>query len=249
MMTNWLYDSNRRNSKMKNLIAILFSCLILASCTTSEHEVIFIKTLDQFNTQEENELLAVSLSNYNYYPSLEKRLQLSDKTLDNITWEYFVQVNNNNEISFRLILSNRALKYKDEITEYFTKLVDKQIEHQINDKAIFEDAVTKSFECFEQLDNKEYDNFWNNTSDTFKETTNKDEFLELMQKRVDISKIGGKRTLFYKQYYEKIKGIKLKGFYKVYFIFEENEKMYETITFHKEEKELKIIGYSYQGPY
>jgi len=94
---------------MKLIVTIVFATYFLASCSFNKKEVVIIKVLDQFKSQQENEQLGSDLVYYDYPVCLKQAMpDITQVELKNITWEYFIQ-DNNKQISFRLILSNEAL--------------------------------------------------------------------------------------------------------------------------------------------
>ncbi|MDW7693172.1 DUF4019 domain-containing protein [Flammeovirgaceae bacterium SG7u.111] len=233
---------------MKKLLTILTCSLIITSCSFNQKEVIILKTLDQFDTQEENEQLGIDLLNYRFPVFMQQKFpDFTQDIYSNITYQYFIQ-DNNKQVSFRLILSNDALKYKDKIVNYFEETVDNQVERQVADKELFDNATKITLEHFDQLDKHDFDGFWDNTSDILGEMTTKDAFFESIKGRESISTIGGKRTFYCKQYYENMPGVDKTGFYVICFTFENDKNMIEQLTYHKDENGLKIIGYDYRMP-
>jgi len=233
---------------MKKLLAILITSLIIASCTSNRKEVFILRTLDQFETQEENEQLGIDLISYRYYEIMQQEFpDFTEEVYNGISWQYFIQ-DNNKEVSFRLTLSNDALKHKDKITKFFEKTIDKQIEHQVNQKDFFEDAKNMTLKYFELLDENNFDRFWENTSENLRQKITKDEFFESMKDRENCSKIGGQRVFSYKQYYETMPGVDLTNIYVICFTFEKDKNMLEQLTYHKDGNKLKIIGYHFRNP-
>jgi len=231
---------------MKKLIIFIISSLILISCSVNQKEIIILKTLDQFDTQEENEQLGIDLLNYRFPVFIQQEFpDFTQEIFKNISYQYFIQ-DNNKQVSFRLVLSNDALKYKDRITKYFEETVDKQVIRQVNDKTLFDNATKMTLEHFDQLDRQDYNKFWDNTSEILRQMTSKDAFFESLKNRKNISDIGGKRIFYYKQYYETMPGTNETGFYVICFTFENDKNMAEQLTYHKEDDELKIIGYDYR---
>jgi hypothetical protein len=233
--------------KRITLLFLMFG-MILTSCSLNKKEVIILKTLDQFDTQEENERLGVDLLNYMYPLFLQQEYpDLSQTDLKNITWQYFIQ-ENNKQVSFRLILSNEALSKKDKITDFFERTVNEQVDRQVQDKEIFDKAVILTIESLEQLDNGEFDKFWNNTGSILQNMATKDEFFASITDREKINSIGGQRVYHSKQYYNKMPGSDEKDFYVVNLTFENNKNMMEQITFQLDKGELKIAGYTKRLP-
>jgi hypothetical protein len=234
--------------KMKRLLTYIISSLILISCSVNQKEIFVIRTLDQFDTQEENEQLGIDLLNYKFPVFMQKEFpEFTQDIFNNITWQYFIQ-DNNKKVSFRLILSNDALKHKEKITRYFEKTVDKQIERQVDDKKLFDNAIKITLDHFDQLDQLNFDGFWNSTSEILRQITTKHAFFESIKNRYNISEIGGNRTFYSKQYYETMPGSDKTGFYVICFTFENDKNMVEQLTYHKQDNELKIVGYDYRLP-
>lgn len=233
---------------MEKKLSLLIFGLILTSCSVNRKEIIILKTLDQFETQKENEQLGIDLLNYKFPIFLQKEFpEFTQEIYKNITWQYSIQ-ESNKQVSFRLILSNEALKYKDKIISYFEKTVNNQIDRQIKDKEIFDEAIDLTLKSFEQFENYEFDLFWENTSDILRDITNKDSLFESIKKgRKNIGEIGN-HVFYCKQYYESMPSTNKNGFYVVCFIFEKDKNMFEQLTFHKEDNELKIVGYDYRTP-
>lgn len=228
---------------MKKILVILICSLIGTSCTFNKKEIIIIKTLNQFDTQDENEQLGIDLLNYRFSYFLQQEFPyFTQETLKNISWQYFIQ-ENNKEVSFRLILNNDAIKYKDKITKYFEETVEKQVEKQIEENEFFDNAIKITLCHLELLDKHNFDEFWNNTSEILRQITTKNSFIKSMESRKNIEKIGSPRKLYYKQYYENMPGTDKTGFYVICYTFENDRNIMEQITYHKEEDELKIIGY------
>ena len=191
---------------MNRFLNLLIIGLILTSCSVNQKEVIILKTLDQFETQEENEQLGIDLLNYKFPVFLLNEFpDFTQVILKNITWQYFIQ-ESNKQVSFRLILSNEALKHKDKITSFFERTVNKQVDRHVLDKDLFNDAIGLTLKNFNQLDNHEFDMFWDNSSDILREITTKDDFFESIKGRENISEIGGNRVFYCKQYYETMPG-------------------------------------------
>jgi len=233
---------------MKKLLYLICISLLLSSCSFNQREIIDLKILDQFDTQKENEQLGIDLLHYRYPFYLQQ--EFPDFTQDifrNITWQYFIQ-ENNKQVIFRLILSNDALEHKNEITQYFEKTVDAQVDRQVNDKALFDQAVKLSVEHLDQLDEHFFDKFWESSSVYLREMTTKENFFQSIQGRESIIEMGGDRTLFFKQYYETLPGTDISGFYLVCYTFENDENLAEQIIYHKEDNFLKIVGYEYKAP-
>ena len=233
---------------MKRITLLLLFGLILTSCSLNKKEVIILKTLDQFETQKENERLGVDLLNYMYPSALQREYpNLTQTDLKNITWQYFIQ-KSNKQVSFRLILSNEALSKKDKITDFFERKVNEQIERQVQDKEIFDEALKLTFESLEQLDNGKFDKFWNNTGLIMQDKTTKDVFFASIKDREKINAVGGQRIYHSKQYYNKMPGTSEQDFYVVNLTFEKEENMIEQITFQLKNGDLKIVGYTNRLP-
>ncbi len=234
---------------MKRLAIILSICLILSSCSVNKKEIIILKTLDQFETQEENERLGVDILNYMFPVFLKQEFpDFTQTDLKNITWQYFIR-ESDKQVSFRLILSNEALSKKDKIIGFFKKIVNEQVERQMQDKEIFDKAVKLTEVSLKQLDNGEFDKFWNNTGSLMQGMVTKDDFFATITDREKIKSIGGERVYHSKQYYNKMPNTKEKGFYVVNFTFEKDKNMMEQITFQMENGELKIAGYTNRFPH
>lgn len=233
---------------MKRILSVAVISLIVLGCSMKQDEVIILKTLDQFNSQEENEQLGTDLLNYKFQAFLQTEFpDLSVEVFKNIRWQYFVQ-ENNKEVSFRLTIRDDAIENKERIIEYFERIVNEQVDRQVQDKQIFERAINLTLENFTYLDNGNTDSFWENTSSILRERNTKSNYFEAIKGRDGISEKGGERVLLYKQYYESIPGIEEKGFYVVCFTFSEDKKMVEQLTYHYINDSLKITGYDYRAP-
>lgn len=233
---------------MKTLRVIFLISLIMSSCSVNNKEIIILKTLDQFETQEENVKLGVDILNYMFPVSLQQEFPaLTQNELKNITWQCFIP-ESDKQVSFRLILSNEALSKKEKITDFFEKTVNEQVERQIQDKELFDKAVNLTKESLYQLDNGEFDKFWNNTGSILQNLTTKDVFFSTITGREKLKNIGGERVYHSKQYYHKMPNLEEKDFYVVNFTFEKDKNMMEQITFQIEDRELKIVGYTQRLP-
>lgn len=233
---------------MKRILSIVVISLLVLGCSMNQKEVIILKTLDQFETQEENEQLGIDLLNYKFQAFLQTEFpDLSVEVFKNIKWQYFVQ-ENNKEVSFRLTLSNEAIEHKERIIDYFERTVNQQVDRQVQDKQIFDKAIKLTLEKFAELDNGNTDSFWNNSSSILRERTTKSNFFESIQGREGITDKGGERELLCKQYYESMPGINETGFYVVCFTFSDDKNMVEQLTYHYQNDSLKITGYDYRAP-
>ncbi len=229
-------------------ILILLVVLVITSCAVNKKEIIVIKTLDQFETQEENERLAVDILNYMFPAFFQQEFpNFTQRDLKNITWQYFVQ-EHDKQVSFRLILSNEVLSKKNKIINFFEKIVNEQVKRQVEEKDIFDKAVKLTEQSLKQLDNGDFDHFWSNSSLIMQNMVDKETFLEYITNRKDIKSIGGDRVYHSKQYYQNMPNLKEKDFYVVNLTFEKDSNIIEQITFHLEDKELKIVGYTYRLP-
>lgn len=233
---------------MKRLTVILLIGFIIASCSVNKKEIIILKTLDQFETQEENERLGVDILNYMFPVFLQHEFpDFTQTDLKNITWQYFIR-ESDKQVSFRLILSNEALSKKDKITDFFEKTVNEQVERQVQDKEIFNKAVKLTELSLEQLDNGEFDKFWSNSGSIMQNMTTKEDFFTTITDREKIKTIGGDRVYHSKQYYRNMPNSDEKDFYVVNLTFEKDKNMMEQITFQLENGELKIAGYTNRLP-
>ncbi len=228
---------------MKRILFLIISSLILIACAVNHKEVIILKKLDQFDSQEENKQLGIDLINYKYYAFFKQEFpDFTNAVLSNITWQYFI-MDSNKEVSFRLILTNDAVQYKDRITKYFQETVDKQVKRQVADKELFDTAIDITLEHFAQLNNHDHDGFWEGTSEIFRQLTTKDSFFESIKSRDTIPEFGDKPILYCKQYYEKLPRTDETEFYVITFTFENDKNITEQLTYHYEEGKLKIVGY------
>lgn len=233
---------------MKRILSIVGMGLLVLGCSVNQNEVIILKTLDQFETQEENEQLGIDLLNYKFQAFLQTEFpDLPVEVFKNIRWQYFIQ-ENNKEVSFRLTLSNDAIEHKERIIDYFERTVNQQLERQVRDKQIFEQAIEVTLENFANLDNGNTDSFWDNSSSILRERTTKSNFFESIKGRDGITDKGGDRVLLCKQYYESMPGIDETGFYVVCFTFSDDKNMVEQLTYHYQNDSLKITGYDYRVP-
>lgn len=233
---------------MKRILSIVVISLLVMGCSVNQNEEIILKTLDQFETQEENEQLGIDLLNYKFQAFLETEFpDLSVEVFKNIRWQYFVQ-ENNKEVSFRLTLSNEAIEHKERIIDYFERTVNQQVDRQVQDKQIFDKAIKLTLEKFADLDSGNTDLFWNSSSSILKERTSKTNFFESIKGREGITDKGGERVLLCKQYYESMPGINETGFYVVCFTFSDDKNMVEQLTYHYQNDSLKITGYDYRAP-
>jgi hypothetical protein len=233
---------------MKKLTVIFIIGLIISSCSVNNKEIIILKTLDQFETQEENERLGVDILNYMFPVFLQQEFpDFTQTDLKNITWQYFIR-ESDKQVSFRLILSNEALSQKDKITDFFEKTVNEQVERQVQDKEIFNKAVKLTEQSLEQLDNGEFDEFWSNSGSLMHNMTTKEEFFATITDREKIKTIGGDRVYHSKQYYHSMPNSNEKDFYVVNLTFEKDKNMMEQITFQLENGGLKIAGYTNRLP-
>ncbi|MGQ1911227.1 DUF4019 domain-containing protein [Marinifilum sp. RC60d5] len=233
---------------MKRLTVFFIIGLIISSCSVNNKEIIILKTLDQFERQEENERLGVDILNYMFPVFLQQEFpDFTQNDLKNITWQYFIR-ESDKQVSFRLILSNEVLSQKDKITDFFEKTVDEQVERQVQDREIFDKAVKLTEQSLEQLDNGEFDEFWSNSGSLMQNMTTKEDFFATITDRKKINTIGGDRVYHSKQYYNKMPNSEKKDFYVVNLTFEKDKNMMEQITFQLEDGELKIAGYTNRLP-
>ena len=233
---------------MKRLTAILLIGFMIASCSVNKKEIIILKTLDQFETQEENERLGVDILNYMFPVFLQQEFpDFTQTDLKNITWQYFIR-ESDKQVSFRLILSNEALSKKEKITDFFEKTVNEQVERQALDKELFDKAVKLTEQSLEQLDNGDFDTFWNNSGSIMQNMTTKEDFFATITDREKIKSVGGERVYHSKQYYHSMPNSDEKDFYVVNLTFEKDKNMMEQITFQFENGDLKIAGYTKRLP-
>ena len=233
---------------MKRIFNLLIVGLILTSCSVNQKEVIILKTLDQFDTQSENERLGVDILNYRFPVFLQQEFpDFTQTELRNITWQYFIR-ESDKQVSFRLILSNEALSEKDKIIAFFERTVNEQIDKQVNDKDIFDKAETMTFESLEQLDNGEHDLFWDKSGKIMQNMTTKEDFFATISDREKIKQAGGERIYHSKQYYKTMPNSNETNFYVVNLTFEKDKNMMEQITFQLEDNVLKIAGYTNRIP-
>lgn len=230
---------------MKKVLNIVFVSLLLSSCSFNTNEIIILKTLDQFDSQKENEQLGFDLLNYKFKKFLPiESPDLSQEIFKNISWKYFVKASNN-EVSFRLTLNNESIKHKKRIVEYFEKTVNQQVDKQVYEKQKFSNAIEQTLEHFSELDNNYNDSFWENTSAIFRNKTTKQDFFDAIKSRDGAFVNRGERVLLYKQYYESLPETSQTGFYVVCFTFIEDKTIFEQLTYHDENGILKITGYEY----
>ena len=233
---------------MKRLTVIILIGLIITSCSINKKEIIILKTLDPFETQEENERLGVDILNYMFPVFLLQEFpDFTQTDLKNITWQYFIR-ESDKQVSFRLILSNETLSKRNKITDFFEKTVNEQVARQVQDKEIFDKAVHLTKESLEQLDIGEFDEFWNNSGSIMKSMAKKEDFFATITNREKIKTIGGDRMYHSKQYYNNMPNSDEKDFYVVNFTFKNDNNMMEQITFQLENGELKIAGYTNRLP-
>lgn len=233
---------------MKSVPFFILISLITLGCTFTQEETIILKTLNQFETQEENEQLGIDLLNYKYQAFLPSEFpDLSDDVFKNIRWEYFIK-ESDNEMSFRLNLSNEALKHKDRIKEYFERTVNEQVGKQYLDKEIFEKAIDQTLKTFKKMDSGDQDYFWKNASPVITEKETKAEFFESIKGRKRLATKGGEREFLYKQYYDSLPGNDEKGFYVICFTFANEKRMLEQLTYRYKNDQLQIVGYDYRAP-
>lgn len=233
---------------MNRLTVILLIGMIISSCSVNKKEIIILKTIDQFKTQQENERLGVDILNYMFPVFLQQEFpDFTQTDLKNITWQHFIR-ESDKQVSFRLILSNEILSKKEKITDFFEKTVNEQIERQVHDKEIFDKAVQLAEQSLEQLDNGEFEKFWSNCGSIMQNMTTKDDFFAIITDREKIKTKGGDRVYHSKQYYNKMPNSDEKDFYVVNLTFENDKNMMEQITFQLENEELKIAGYTNRLP-
>lgn len=231
---------------MIRLLNILITGLILSSCSFSKKDIIILKTLDQFPTEEENKQLGNDLLNYGFESYLPEEFpDLTEAELKNITWQYFVQ-SGDNKISFRLILTNEAINRKDQLRSFFEKIVNEQVEKQVKDKELFNRSVLLATAILKQLDNKEFDLFWDQTGDLLRSKATKDDFFKILKNRETIISNPEKRIFQSKLYYRTLTNVIGTDFYSINFAIENDKKIIEQLTFQLvNNKELKIVGYTW----
>lgn len=235
---------------MKNNLSIILICLILASCSLKQEEAVFTRTLDQLDTPEENEQLGIDLLHYEFlYVLAQEFPNFTPEVFENINWQSCVTVEDK-ESSFTFILTSDAIKHKRKISKFFQRVVDNQIKHCVIDKAVFENAIQLTLEHFEQLDNHDYDKFWENPSQILKNRMTKDAFIDSIKGRDNIYETSGKRIFYCKQYYENLPNTDdATGFYNICYIFDNNKNLSEELLFHRENDELKIVQYFRRQPF
>ncbi|MBN1182759.1 MAG: DUF4019 domain-containing protein [Bacteroidales bacterium] len=229
---------------MKMILKYIVIGLIFINCTANRKVIIILKTLDQFDTQEENEQLGLDLISYMYPIFITQEIpDLSQKELDDIRYQYFIR-ESDKQVSFRLILSNEALAKKEKITNYFQETVDEEVDRLVNDKAIFDTAVIMTKTYLEMLDNYDFDSFWNNTSSILKSLTTKENFFSSNKNRESIKIDGGERYFHSKQYYKTMPNTDVTDIYVINYGFEKDENLMEQIVYIIEDNKLKITGYT-----
>ncbi len=233
---------------MKRIFNLLILFSILNSCSFNQEEIVILKSLDQFGTQEENERLGEDILNYRFPIFLQiEHPELTEEQLKGIRLQKFIQQNTGN-VSLRLIMSNKALEKKDVIQSFMTKTVNEQIEHQVNDKKIFDDALSSATACLAKLDEKDFDYVWEKTSQKMRSTASREKFISGLEPRANITQLGGKRIYHSKQFFSNIPNSNVINAYAVNFTFEDNKDINEALIFEFENGELKIVNYSFRIP-
>ncbi len=229
---------------MKKYFLFFILLLVLANCTTTTKEIIKIADVDAFPTREENQQLGLDLFYYPYFYYLQQEAPgMKEDDLKNITYEVVVE---KDKIWFRLTLNNEAIADREKIVAFFKRMVSGQIDRQVSDKKIFEQALALAKENVEQLDMGQYDLFWKKTASTFNSVGTLDQFVSTVIKQRDKifdSKNG--RTLKCKQYFHTLPRAPVYDYYVITFKFSGDDKMFEEIIYHPENNELLISGYKY----
>lgn len=218
--------------------------LLISSCTINHKDIIVIEMLDRFDNQEENEQLGMDLLFYNYGDFIRSEFpEFSQEVLNNINYQYFIQ-SDNKQLDFRLIVSNDALPFKDKIVDFFELTVNEQIEKQINDKLLFDQAVYLATESLKQLDSENIDSFWNNCSPIMKSMATKEGLAENFSNRYKLKSVCGERIFHSKQFYKVLANTDIKDVFVVNFTCTKDKNMRESLTLQLIDNELKILGYN-----
>ena len=232
---------------MKNLLILIFCAFYMLSCEYNEKNITEILTIDQYENNRENEILAKNLLCYNYAIFLlEEVPDLKTEELDNVVYQYFIPEDDDGKITFRLIVKNSALKHEGKLIEFFERTVKTQVKHQTEEEKIFSQARDISRKAFMYLDNQNYDEFWKLTSTIFKEHLTKENFINIFSSRADMDNELVGRQFNCQVYYQKLPNVKGSDFYAINYTYENGNQ--EQFTFRKEDGILKITGYDSNFP-
>ena len=230
---------------MRPSIAICILTIGLISCLDNKvNEVNIVTKIDVFETPEENEKLGNDLISYNYANQLKEKFPLVD--LKNVTYQSFRQ-STNDEVTFRLILSNTALVYSKELTTFFDTIIKQKIKEHKDHNELIKQAIVKAPLYFRLIDNKNIDSLWNFTSPDMQKLITKGEFYKVLEQRDTLFLPKGERKINIRQYYNSLLlgTSSLPGdFYVLNYIY--NDGLSEQITLQGDS--LELVGYRFYIP-
>ena len=234
-------------------LIVYFVCLVLvgslAGCTeggslnVNFKEINIIETLNQFDSQAENEQLGKDLLSYNFGAELRLfKPEISLKQLQGIKPQYFIQ-EESKEVSFRLILSGDALTIKGELISFFESSIKGHIEKHVSQKDQLNEAVDWAIINFDFLLADEDSLFLANVAKAITMKTDSIDLINMMNQFREGLPHKDERVLMNRHYYESMPNAKGSNFYIVNFNSEAASSKVHQLTIQKESGGLKIVGW------
>ncbi|MES2515922.1 MAG: hypothetical protein V4580_17340 [Bacteroidota bacterium] len=225
---------------MKTLLTVTIYMLLLTSCfDNTVNETTILAKVDAFTTPAENEELGRDIISYNYSEKLKK--QFPDLDLRNVTLQYFRQ-SSNDEVTIRLIITNTALVYSKELTNFMTPLIKQNMSDYLAHTEGMRNAMKYSDKYSKLIHDKKIDSVWSMTGLNLKEIISKEDLNKAFE-QIDSSVDFSKRTLTSKQYYSSLPIGQRQHTGNFYLFNYTYGKAFEQIALQGDS--LKLVGYTF----
>jgi hypothetical protein len=231
----------------KTTLAILILAL-LSACSFNNKEIIILKTIDQFDSQEENVLMGQELLRHPFDAYYKDELgDLSPEEFSGITYQYFI-TDKDKTVSFRLILTNDALNKKDRIVNFFEGKVNQIVDLHLKYSEELNQARTIAKSYCELLDKQDYATLWDKSHSIINTSSDLKGFKGYLNSRSQMTDESGNREYYSNQVFEGLPQYPDQTLMQICFNFENKEDYFERFTMIKEDGQWLFAGYNYWIP-
>jgi hypothetical protein len=188
---------------MKQILVILTLLTGLISCINNNiSKVCIIAKINIYETPEENEEVGHGFMLFDYADQVKKQFPLID--LKNITYQIFRQ-SSNDEVTFRLTVSNTALVYSDKMADLFDSIIKKKMDEHRDHKNKFKEVIVLSNSYSQLIDTKNIDSIWSSMSSDVKTMITKNDFNKVLLQKDSLFHPKGNRKISSRQYCNSLK--------------------------------------------
>ena len=230
---------------MRIYILLLIFTIVTSSCSFNKKETLLIKVLDQFDTQLENDHLGVNILTHQYHVGLKKAIpDISSEIIQNLELEKFTR-SDNNEISIRLIVSNKARNLKDKLKAFYSESINSQVRNQVRLRKTFTAAEKWCKNISVELDRKNPKAFMNGLSAKLIQSTKEKDVEKMCFGKRNFDEVKPDRSMFYSQYYKSLPGVEEEDILLICFKFKHSGKYAEQYALTFKNEAFEVVGYEF----